>query len=92
MNDLAQIQLFENALPHLWRLDKYKSTGLVKASFIFVRGKLDLNYDLIEKYSELTEVKTEMYSTALIVHFKDKEVSQYFWDNWKCDYKFEIDD
>lgn len=82
------IELFENSFKYIFRLNKKIESGIVTAYFIFPPMFL-VNEAEIEKYGKILDITTGN-GVGVKVEFQSKELSDYFWNNWTFDYKFEV--
>lgn len=67
------------------------TTGVVTAYFIFPPN-FQFDKLSIEKYGRIIRLDNERTAAGCVVEFKTKELSEYFWNNWSFDYKFETND
>jgi hypothetical protein len=91
LSQLIQYKEFKHATDYLFRLNKNISTGVVTAYFIFP-ANFELNGEAVDKYATIIEVKQDGNGVGVKIKFNSLEIGNYFWDTWKCNYKFEVND
>lgn len=82
---------FFNAFNYLFRLNKRISDGVVTAYFIFPAG-FRVDYNKIDDYAIIKKITEDANGLGMIIEFRTNELSDYFWNNWHCNYKFETND